>query len=164
MELYFSENFINLNFEKSIIYDINDISLKPKDENYLNLSFLNYYCEKNLNNKIIKFNGLYKDEYLLIFIDIFDSEFKTSVYYKDVIIIKLEWNMKKFNDDLYLWEIKKYSNKNYKYFILPIRKNIENNNDTNIDDLLIISRCIQLNLKMNNNKLLSKNKILAFLF
>ena len=143
---------INLYFENPIINNLKHIQLKVNNKiNYKNQSYLNYYHEIKNDNLIISFTGLYKDEYFLILIDYIDNNLNTSVYDKNIIIIKLDWKLIKINKNLFLWEIDIINNKKYKYFYLPLRKFLENNNDISINDILMINHSINHNLKIKKN-------------
>ena len=163
MDYYLSEpsNSISLHFEKPILNEIKDLYLKPNlNINYLNKSYICYISEKKVNGVSVTFNGFFKDGYLIILADSHDKVLNVSVFIKNVIITKLEWELKKFNDELFLWKIKTNKKFNYHYFNLNIRDYIEENNDISIDDVLNINKCISYNLDLNssNNK---KNKILS---
>ena len=146
------ENNINLYFENPIINNLKNLKLKIKNNiNYKNKSYLNYYHEIKTDDLIISFNGLYKDEYFIILIDYINIKLNTSVYDKNIIIIKLDWKLTKINENLVLWEINILDNKKYKYFYLPLRKFLENNNDISITDMLAIHRCINYNLRIKKN-------------
>lgn len=163
MEYYLSEssNSISLHFENPIFNNIKDLYFKPDVKiNYLNKSFICYYCEKKHNNNLIKFNGFYKDGYFVILSDSHDKVLNVSIFLKNVIITKLDWELKKYDEDLYLWRIKSDKKYNYIYFNLNIREFIEENNDLSIEDVLLINKCVGYNLDLNlpKNK---KNKILS---
>lgn len=147
---------INLYFENPIVNNLKHIQLKINNKlNYKNKSYLNYYHEIKNDNLIISFTGLYKDEYFIILIDYIDNKLNTSVYDKNIIIIKLDWKLIKINKNLFLWEIDILDNKKYKYFYLPLRKFLEKNNDISINDILMINRSINYNLKIKKNNNLS---------
>ena len=146
------EDNIYLYFENPIINNLKHIQLKINNKvNYKNQSYLNYYHEIKNDNLIISFNALYKDEYFIILIDYIDTKLNTSVYDKNIIIMKLDWKLTKINQDLFLWQVDILDNKKYKYFYLPLRKFLENNNDISIDDILMINRCINYDLKLKKN-------------
>ena len=165
MELHFSKHSITLDFEKPIIYHIRNIKLKPDiNTNYLNLAYLNYYYEEKYNEEIIKFDTLFKDNYLIILIDIFNTQLKTSIYEKNIILIKLDWELTKIKNDLYLWQIVNQKHKVYKFFNLPIRKDLEENTDIFIPDLLMITKSINYNVIMNSKKVFKKKNIMSLFF
>ena len=163
MEYYLSEssNFISLHFENAIFDNIKDLYFKPNiNINYLNNSYICYVAEKKIDNTLIKFNGLFKDGYFIILFDSHDEILNVSIFIKNVIITKLNWELKKYTDELFLWKIKTDKKYNYTYFNLSIRDYIENNNDISIDDILSINKCISYNLDINLSKN-TKNKILS---
>jgi len=162
MELYFSKLNLPLQFEKPIIYNIKEINLKPNSSiDYLNMSYINYYDQITHNNEIIKFHTFFKDEFLLILIDIYDIILKTTVYHKNILLIKLDWELKKFYDDLYLWEIKNDKNLTFKYFNLPIRRDLEDNDDIFLHDILLVNKCIHYKVILNSTKIFTKKNILS---
>lgn len=149
MEFNLKSSYIHFEFEKPILNKLKNVSFSiNKNIKYTNNSFFNYYHEIKQDNITISFNGFYKDEYFLIFIDIIDNHLNNSVYHKDVIIIKLDWNLNILNDELSVNEINIIEKKKYKYFKLPIRQFLENNNDISIDDILSINRCIHYDVKI----------------
>ena len=75
-----------------------------------------------------------------------DNNLNTSVYDKNIIIIKLDWKLIKINKNLFLWEIDIINNKNINIFIYL--ENFENNNDITINDILMINHSINHNLKI----------------
>ena len=161
MEFYLSEssNSISFHFEKPIYDTIKTLYFRPNvNIEYLNKSYISYYCEKENYNQLLKFNGFYKDGYFIICIDSLDKVLNISVFLKNVIITKLDWELKKYNEELYLWKINHKKKYNLKYFNLDIRDYLENNNDLSIDDILLINKCINYNLDLNLPK---KNKILS---
>ena len=156
-----SSNCINFNFEKPIYNNIKSIYFKPNlTIKYLNKSHISYYSEITKNNDTLKFNGYFKDNYFIIFIDCYDKNLNISIYKKNVIITKLDWDIKKYNDSISLWTIQKNSKK-YKYFNLNIRDFLENNNDICIDDILLINKCICYNLALFSENNFFNNKILS---
>jgi hypothetical protein len=163
MEYYLSEssNSISLHFENPILNEIKDLYFKPNvNINYLNKSYICYIYQKNVNNVLITFNGFFKDGYFIILVDSHNETLDVSVFIKNVIITKLEWELKKYTDELFLWKIKTNKKYNYNYFNLNIRDYIEENNDISIDDILSINKCISYNLDLNSSKN-KKNKILS---
>ena len=101
MEYNLKSSYIHFEFENPILNKLKNVSFSiNKNIEYTNNSFFNYYHEIKQDNITISFNGFYKDEYFLIFIDIIDNHLNNSVYHKDVIIIKLDWNLNKLNDEL----------------------------------------------------------------
>jgi len=163
MESNHSKKYIHFQFSKPIYENIKDIYFKKNiNKSYLNQSYINYNYEIDNNDSKIIFNGFFKDNYFLIFIDFYNTNLQNSIYFKDVIIIKLDWILQKYKHDLFLWEIK-IQKKNYKYFNMPIRKIIEENTDYSIDDILLINKCIHYDVKIEETKSTKKN-IFNYLF
>ena len=150
-------DIIHLKFENPILHNIKEIYLKPKKTNYTNLSYINYYTEVYNSNINISFYGIFKDNYFVILIDIFDKQLNNSICDKNIIFIKADWILTKINNELFLYQINIIKNKNYKYFYLPLRKYFEDNNDLSIEDILSINDCVNYEVKINKKE--EKEKI-----
>ena len=159
-----SYNYIHFFFEQPIINNIQDIYFKQNlNIDYINRSYLSYYYEKTIGTYTYIFNGIYKDGYFLILIDILDKTLNISVYDKNIIITKLKWIYYKFKDELYLWKIEFDKNKKYQYFKLELRNFMLENNDLDLEQILSIHKINSLNLLINKKDFTKKNKIKSFL-
>ena len=71
-----SYNYIHFFFEQPIINNIQDIYFKQNlNIEYINRSYLSYYYEKTIDTNTYTFNGIFKDGYFIILIDILDKTF-----------------------------------------------------------------------------------------
>ena len=142
-------SIIHLKFENPLLNNIKELYLKPnKNIYYTNQSYLNYYTEVYNSNIILRFNGFYKDQYFIVLIDLIDKKQNNITHNNHILIMKVDWSFIKVNNEIYLYQINIIKNKKYKYFYLPLRKFLENNNDLSIEDILLIHECIHYNLKM----------------
>ena len=140
---------IHLKFENPLLNNIKELYLKPnKNIHYTNQSYLNYYTEVYNSNIILRFNGFYKDQYFIVLIDLIDKKQNNITHNNHILIMKVDWSFIKLNNEIHLYQINIIKNKKYKYFYLPLRKFLENNNDLSIEDILLIHECIHYNLKI----------------
>jgi len=159
-----SYNYIHFFFEKPIINNIQDIYFKQNlNIDYINRSYLSYYYEKTIDTNTYTFNGIFKDGYFIILIDILDKTLNISIYDKNIIITKLEWEYYKFKDELYLWKIKLDKNKKHQYFKIQLRNFMLENNDLDLEQILSIYKINSLDLLINKKDFTKKNKIKSFL-
>jgi hypothetical protein len=132
-------NNIIIYFEKNIIKNIKILHFKINQElEYINNSHVNYLYEFELNDKIYKFHGFYKDSYFVIITEIFDTILKNIIYDKQIILIKIKWVKKNIDNKINLYFLDILQN-NYVYIYAPLRKEILISNNLLIDDLLIIN-------------------------
>ena len=132
-------NNIIIYFEKNIIKNIKILHFKINEElEYINNSHVNYLYEFEINDKIYKFHGFYKDNYFVIITEIYDNILKNIIYDKQIILIKMNWVKKNIDNkiNLYFLDIQK---NNYEYIYAPLRKEIVTSSNLLIDDLLIIN-------------------------
>lgn len=157
-------NYIHFFFEEPLIHNIQDIYFKQNlNIDYLNRSYLSYYYEKTINTNTYIFNGIFKDGYFLILIDIIDKTLNISIFDKHLIITKLNWEFHKYKEDLHLWKIKLEKNKKYEYFKLELRHYLLENNDINLEQILSINHIHSLELHINKKDIKKNNKIKSFL-
>ena len=132
-------NNIIIYFEKNIIKNIKILYFKINEElEYINNSHVNYIYELELNDKIYKFHGFYKDSYFVIITEIYDTILKNIIYDKQIILIKGNWVKKNIDNKINLYFLDILQN-NYDYIYAPLRKEILTSNNLIIDDLLIIN-------------------------
>ena len=132
-------NNIIIYFEKNIIKNIKILHFKINEElEYINNSHVNYLYENELNDKIYKFHGFYKDSYFVIITEIYDILLKNIIYDKQIILIKIKWVKKNIDNKKNLYFLDIYQNK-YEYIYAPLRKEILTSSNLLIDDLLIIN-------------------------
>ena len=150
MSSYLTENnnFIYFLFKKEIIADFNEIFFTINNNiTYYDNSHISYVAIEQKNDKTYTFNGFYKDNLLIISIDIYDELLKINIEHKDILLIKINWVLKKMDENQSVWiiDIPIWKKINIEYFILPIRKNIFSDQSLNIEDYIKIN-----NLKINN--------------
>ena len=132
-------NNIIIYFEKNIIKNIKLLHFKINEElEYINNSHVNYLYEIELNDKIYKFHGFYKDGYFVIITEIYDNILKNIIYDKQIILIKIKWVKKNIDNKINLYFLDIHQN-NFEYIYAPLRKEILISNNLLIDDLLIIN-------------------------
>ena len=132
-------NNIIIYFEKNIIKNIKILQFKiNEDLEYINNSHVNYLYELELNDKIYKFHGFYKDNYFGIITEIYDTILKNIIYDKQIILIKINWVKKNIENKINLYFLDIQQN-NYEYIYAPLRKEILTSNNLLIEDLLIIN-------------------------
>ena len=152
---------INLSFEKPIFDNIKSILFYPNHNiNYSNKSFISYFQSIKHNDYQLLFNGFFKDGYFVIIIDSINNNLNISIYKKNIILIKLDWELTKFNNDISLWKIKNI-NKNYQYININARNFLEDNNHISVDDIISIYKCISYNVTINKSNKSINNKILS---
>ena len=157
-------NNIIIYFEKNIIKNIRLLHFKINEElEYINNSHVNYLYEFELNDKIYKFHGFYKDSYFVIITEIYDNILKNIIYDKQIILIKMNWVKKNIDNKINLYFLDLHQN-NYEYIYAPLRKEILNSNNLLIDDLLIINNyntdiCKIENVIKSNEGYLKNNDI-----
>lgn len=155
-------NNINIYFKKNIIKNIKNLYFKiNEDLDYINNSHVNYLYELNLNDKIYKFHGFYKDSYFIIVTEIYDIILKNLIYDKQIILIKINWIKKNIDNKINLYFLDIHQN-SYEYIYAPLRKEILNSNNLLIEDLLIINNynteiCKIENISKNNEEIINHN-------
>ena len=145
MSSYLHENFnyIHLIFKTPFFKEFKNIYFQPNDIlKYYDHNHLNYIYKQTIDKIDYTFHGFYKDSYLIIVIDSFNQELETTIEHKELVIIKMDWELKKISKDKSLWilNIQPYTKERADFFILPLRKKILNNpnNILSIDDYLKI--------------------------
>jgi hypothetical protein len=172
--MYLNNKIIKIYFKKKPIYkNIDTIFLTPnKDLVYYDNSHLNYIYKLVENNIEYTFNGFFKDNYFVITFNAFNKEMNVNIHNNNIIIIKLEWVLKKVSENQSLWIINDEQFINYRSdaLILPINNKLFTNNTINIDDYLkvtdntrkeVIINCVD---SINNNKTFSLRKIIFSFF
>jgi hypothetical protein len=141
--MYLTNKIIKIYFKKKAIYkNIDTIFLTPnKDLVYYDNSHLNYIYKYVENNIEYTFNGFFKDNYFIITFDACNKEINVNIHNKNIIIIKLEWILKKVSDTQSLWIIndEQFINYNCDSIILPINNKLFSDNTINIDDYLKVT-------------------------
>ena len=132
-----NNKYIKITLKKPFVLNIIDLYLSPvKNINYNEYSYQIYEYKKEIDNQIYKFKASFRDNYLLILLDIYHKELDISIYHKDIILINLEWELNKKNINIIKISKNEINNKNY--ILIPLRKELINNNTFSIDELLNI--------------------------
>lgn len=152
--MYLNNKIIKIYFKKKAIYkNIDTIFLTPnKDLVYYDNSHLNYIYKYVENNIEYTFNGFFKDNYFVITFDAFNKDINVNIHNKNIIIIKLEWILKKVSETQSLWIINDEQFINYRCdcLILPINNKLFSDNTINIDDYLKVTDNTRKELIINS--------------
>jgi hypothetical protein len=140
--MYLNNKIIKIYFKKYIYKNIDTIFLTPnKNLVYYDNSHLNYIYKYSENNIEYTFNGFFKDNYFVITFDSFNKDINLNISNKNIIIIKLEWILKKVSENQSLWIIndKQFINYRCDSLILPINNKLFSDQNINLEDYLKIS-------------------------
>ena len=172
--MYLTNKIIKIYFKKKPIHkNIDTIFLTPnKDLVYYDNSHLNYIYKYSDNNIEYTFNGFFKDNYFVITFDLFNKELNVNISNKNIIIIKLEWVLKKVSENQSLWIINDKQFINYKCdaLILPINNKLFSDHTINLEDYLKITDNTRKEIivnsvdSINNNKKFSLRKFIFSFF
>ena len=171
--MYLNNKIIKIYFKKKPIYkNIDTIFLTPnKDLVYYDNSHLNYIYKYAENNIEYTFNGFFKDNYFVITFDALNKEINVNIHNKNIIIIKLEWVLKKVSENQSLWIINDEQFINYRCdsLILPINNKLFSDQTINLDDYLKVTDNTRKELIINsvdsiNNKKFSLRKFIFSFF
>ena len=163
-------NFIKLSFNKPIYKNFTDIFFTVnKNIIYYDNSHLNYIYEEIVNNIKYSFHGFFKNNFFTIILNSFDEELNINIESKIVILIKLDWIIKKLEDNKRIWIIDKTKLKDITIdsIILPIRNKFFEDENISIDDYIKIinHKIIKVNIDVIDkiNKFSIKKKIYSIL-
>ena len=160
--MYLANNdFIKISFDDYFFKNFNDIYLSPnKNMIYYDKSHLNY-TYKIIEDEIeYIFNGFFKDDYLIITFDSYNSKININIENKNIIVIKLDWILKKLIDNTEVWALdnKKFINYNTTAMIVPIRNKLFNITNTNIDEYLRLTLYTTMKIVINNTNTIKNTK------
>ncbi len=151
--MYLTNKIIKIQFKKSIYKNIDTLFLAPNTSLiYYDNSHLNYIYKYVENDICYTFNGFFKDNYFIITLDIFNKNINLTLNNKNIIVIKLEWVLKKVSDNQSLWIINDQQFVNYKSdsILLPISYELISNNNINLDDYLKVTDTTRKEIVINN--------------
>ena len=156
---------IKIEFKKNIIKNFNELYFTQNSNMiYYNNNHLNYTYKFKNNDIEYIFYGFFKDGFFTIIYDTFNHKLNTNIENKFVYLIKLNWVLKKINNDLtlYILDYTKLNNLKTDCLILSCRKKLFLEN-INIHDLLKINdyKIINVNVEKNTEK--KENFIKKFL-
>lgn len=146
-------NFIHLSFTKPIYRNFNNIYFTVnKNIIYYDNSHLNYIYEETIDNIKYSFHGFFKNNFFTIILNSFDKELDINIESKIVILIKLDWIIKKLDENKIIWAIDKTKLKDITIdsIILPIRNKFFEDENIGIDDYIKIinHKIIQVNINV----------------
>jgi hypothetical protein len=153
MQMLFDNKIIKIEFKKNIIKNVNELYFKPNlNIMYYNNNHLNYIYKFKNNDIEYTFNGFFKDGYFAIIFDTYSEKLNINIEHKYVYLIKLNWILKKINNDLILWiiDLSKSNNLNTKCIITTCRKKLFLEN-ININELLEITDYKITNINIDKN-------------
>ena len=163
--MIFDNKIIKIEFKKDIIKNFNELYFSPNSNMiYYNNNHLNYTYNFKNNDMEYNFYGFFKDGFFTIIYNIFNHKLNTNIENKFVYLIKLNWVLKKINDDLTLFILdhKKLNNLKTDCLILSCRKKLFLEN-ININDLLKITNYKIINVNVGKNTEKKENFIKKFL-
>jgi len=121
-------NKINIQLNDSYFIDnINNIILEECiniNNSIDNIEYQKYIYEVNNDKSKYIFNGFYKEGFLIVTIDSFNTFLDTHIEHKNVFLFKVNWILK---NNIFLVDIPNNTVKISESYILPIRKNILQN-------------------------------------
>jgi len=150
--MYYSNKIIKIYFKKPIYRNINTLFMSVnKDLVYYDNNHINYIYRINEDNIEYVFNGFFKDNYFVITFSAFNKEYNVKLENDNIIIIKLEWILKKISENISLWVINDLQFINYKSdcLILPINNKLFSENNINLDDYLKLYDNTRIELLIN---------------
>jgi hypothetical protein len=159
--MYLTNKIIKIQFKKPIYKNIDKLYFTPNSNLiYYDNSHLNYVYKHIENDNIYTFNGFFKDNYFVITLDIFNKNMDYNVNNKNLLIIKLEWILKKISDNQSLWVINDTQFINYKSdtIILPINDKLTVNSNINLEDYLKVVDSIRREIIINTVESIDNNK------
>lgn len=131
--------FIKIYLKNNLYKNINEIYLSPNlDIPCYHNSHLNYIYKETKDNIEYTFNGFFKDDFFMIICDMYHKNIDINICHKNIMIIKLEWVLKKIDENKSIWVLVEPLNLNVDCFILPIRNNLFKIKSLNIQEYLDI--------------------------
>ena len=164
-----NKNFIKITFQKIFCNHFKELYFMiDMNKIYYDNSHLNYIYEKVIDNIKYTFHGFYQDHFFTIIMNSYNLDLKINIEHKFLVLIKLDWIIKKINEDKSIWCIDKSKLKNINLYaiIIPSRKTFFNNNLIDLNDYIKITECEEIKIKANivENKKVSFIKQLYLLF
>ena len=145
------KKYIHISFTKPFFINIYDLYFYQLDNNLMDYNYQNYEYKLQIDYKIYIFRGSFRDNYFLITSDVYDISHDNTIFNKNIILIKLDWELNSKN----IYNIKINDNQilSKNCIVSPLRKDLNNNETFSIDELLdikenYISKC---KIKYSNN-------------
>lgn len=159
-------SYLKISFIKPFFKNFNELYfLVNLDIIYYDNSHLNYIYKEEKDDIEYTFYGFFKDNYFVIICDSYCKKLNTTIEYKNVILIKLDWIIKKINQDKSLWEINILNlNKYNNAIILNIRRNFFIEKSITIDDYLKINFYDIVKIKIKDINKIKKNNFLEYIY
>ena len=163
--MYTSKDLIKISFDDYFFKNFDEIYLSPnKNIIYYDNSHMNYIYKIIEDDIEYTFNSFFKDDFLIITLDSYNKKININIENKNIILIKLDWVLKKMLDENHIWMIdtKKFINYNTNVFILPIRNKLFDINNISMDDYLRITSYTIIKININNVENIKKSKKINF--
>lgn len=123
---------------------------------YYDNSHLNYIYEEKIENIKYTFYGFYKDNFFVIIMNSYNIDLDINIEHKFIILLELDWIIKKYSEDKSIWCIDKSKINNLKIngILLPSRNKFLNYRHLNLDDYIKITEYenIKINISIINKK------------
>lgn len=159
-----TKKFIHFNLDKPFVHNIYDIYFSPTNQKLNEYSYQCYEYKLQINNKKYTFSGSFRDNFFLITLDVYDNFHNNTIYNKNIMLLKLEWELNSKN--IYVLKINSLSKISKDYILTSLRKELNNNNNFSIDELLEIKdyNTNKCQIKYSNNVSYTINNILRLFY
>lgn len=159
-------SYLKISFIKPFFKDFYELYFSVNlDIIYYDNSHLNYIYKEEKNNIEYTFYGFFKDNYFVIICDSYCTKLNTNIEYKNVILIKLDWIIKKIDEDKSLWKINNLNFKKYNNaIIVNIRRDFFTLKSIIIDDYLKINFYDTIKINIKNVNEIKKNTFLEYIY
>jgi hypothetical protein len=161
---------ISVSFKKPLLKKIKDLYFVPYEEDiYYDKNHMNYIYEEVIDNIKFIFYGFFKDGYFIIILNSFDKNLDVTIENKNVIIIKLDWTLKRINDEKSIWIIdeSKLINLKMDALLLPYRNNFFKFNMIDVSDYIKVIdyevEKVVINIVENKKKINLKDRFLSMI-
>lgn len=161
-----NNDYIKISFVKPFFKDFYELYFSVNlDIIYYDNSHLNYIYKEEKNNIEYTFYGFFKDNYFVIICDCYCKKLNTLIEYKNIILIKLNWIIKKIDENTSLWMINILDlNKKNTAIILNVRRNFFIDRCINIDDYLKINFYDSIKINIKNVNEIKKNSFFEYIY
>lgn len=151
--MYYNNQIIKIYFKKPFYKNINELFFSNNQNIiYYDNSHINYIYKNTENNIEYTFYGFFKDTFFVIIFDIFDKNTNIMIQNKNVLVIKIDWILKKISENISIWSIDNKLFKNYQShcYILPLRNKIFNENNVSLEDYMKLVDYKRIEIIINN--------------
>lgn len=140
--MFNEQDLIEISFNQPFDKNFKKLYFSPnKDILYYDNSHLNYIYEIEIENIKYTFYGFFKNNFFVIIYNSYHKELNISIENKNIILIKLDWILQKYNDNnesIYVIDKLKFNDTPYYAIIIPYRNKFFKENNINIEDYLKI--------------------------